>query len=96
VLASEHLVTIFDGKVRLPEDYFAKVAHLPIKYGIGHPVDKHPISDRMDPMDVTKVNTPLNCLSCHQPHSSAQQGLLVKDQANNLVFCANCHKDLGK
>jgi predicted CXXCH cytochrome family protein len=35
-------------------------------------------------------------LSCHQPHSSAQPNLLVKDQANNAAFCANCHKDLTK
>ncbi len=25
----------------------------------------------------------MNCLSCHQPHASAQAGLLVKDQVNN-------------
>ncbi len=36
-LEAEHLVTIFDGKVRLPEDYFGKVAMLPFKYGRGHP-----------------------------------------------------------
>ena len=41
----EHLVTIFNGKVKLPEDYFRKVTLLPIKYGRGHPVDRHPVSD---------------------------------------------------
>jgi predicted CXXCH cytochrome family protein len=95
-LETEHLVTIFDGKVRLPENYFAKVVRLPIKYGLGHPVEHHPVSDRMDPNDVTKVVKPLGCNSCHQPHASTQPGLLVKDQANNLMFCAGCHKDLGK
>ncbi len=91
-LESEHLVTIFDGKVKLPEDYFAKVPILPLQYGVGHPVEKHPVSDLVDPNDLTKVLTPLNCLTCHQPHASAQPGLLVKDQANNQAFCRTCHK----
>ena len=26
---------------------------------------------------------------------SAQPDLLVKDQANNMAFCASCHKNLG-
>ena len=95
-LEAEHLVTIFNGKVKLPGTYFAKVPRLDIKYGIGHPVEKHPVVDRMDPTDVTKVATAINCATCHQPHSSAQPNLLVNDQANNIAFCASCHKDLGK
>jgi predicted CXXCH cytochrome family protein len=91
-LESEHLVTIFDGKVELPEDYFRKVPILPIEYGAGHPVTKHPVQDLVDPNDLTKVVTPLNCLTCHQPHASAQPDLLVKDQANNEAFCKTCHK----
>jgi predicted CXXCH cytochrome family protein len=50
----------------------------------------------MDPNDVNKVRVAINCGTCHQPHASAQPGLLVKDQANNMAFCASCHKDLGK
>ena len=88
-LESEHLVAIFDGKVKLPEDYFSKVPILPLKYGTGHPVERHPVSDLVDPNDLTKVLTPLNCLTCHQPHASAQPDLLVKDQANNQAFCRN-------
>lgn len=95
-MEADHLVTIFDGKVRLPENYFAKVVRLPLKYGLGHPVERHPIQDQMDPSDVSKVRVQVNCASCHQPHASAQPGLLVKDQANNMAFCASCHKDLGK
>lgn len=95
-LEAEHMVTIFDGKVRLPENYFAGVPVLPIKYGLGHPVDKHPVVDQMDPTDTTKVRQPMNCATCHQPHASAEANLLVKDQANNMAFCASCHKDLGK
>ena len=93
-IEGEHLVSIFGGKVKLPENYFAKVPILPLEYGLGHPVERHPVSDLVDPNDRTKVLIPLNCLTCHQPHASAQPGLLVKDQANNSAFCDSCHKGL--
>jgi len=93
-LESEHLVTIFNGKVKLPENYFAKTPILPLEYGLGHPVERHPVTDLVDPKDRTKVLIPLNCLTCHQPHSSAQADLLVKDQANNMEFCHTCHKGM--
>jgi predicted CXXCH cytochrome family protein len=92
-LGEEHLVTIFAGKVKLPENYFAKVPVLPLQYGSGHPVDRHPVSDVLDPNDVKKVITPLNCLSCHQPHASEQAGLLIKDEAYSMAFCDMCHKN---
>ena len=97
-LEAEHLITIFDGAVKLPEDYFArnKVVVLPLKYGRGHPTAGHPVSDVMDPADVTKVHAQISCLSCHQPHASAQPDLLAKDQTSNMAFCASCHKDLTK
>jgi predicted CXXCH cytochrome family protein len=47
----------------------------------------------MDPTDQRKVKTPLSCLTCHQPHASAQPDLLVKDQVNNMAFCDTCHKN---
>ena len=83
-LEAEHLITIFNGQVKLPDDYFEKnkAVVLPLKYGLGHPVTGHPVSDLMDPANPGKVKTPLSCLTCHQPHSSAQAKLLVKDQAN--------------
>ena len=92
------LLTIFSGNVRLSEDYFKKnkVVVLPLKYGKGHPVAGHPVSDVVDPADVTKIRQKLECLTCHQPHSSAKPNLLVKDQENNLAFCSSCHKDLTK
>jgi predicted CXXCH cytochrome family protein len=90
-LESEHVVTIFDGKVKLPDDYFQRVPILPVKYGIGHPVDKHPVKDQVDP-ETGKVLKAVNCLTCHQPHASAKPGLLAGDQENGLMFCATCHK----
>jgi predicted CXXCH cytochrome family protein len=97
-LEAEHMITIFDGKVKLPEDYFKKnkAVVLPLKFGRGHPISGHPVRDVPDPTDVTKTYAKINCLSCHQPHASAQPDLLVKDQANNLAFCVTCHKDLTK
>ena len=89
-------MTIFGGRVKLPDTYFDKVVVLPIRYGLGHPVNGHPVSDLMDPADVTKVKTPLSCLSCHQPHSSANADLLIKDEQNNMEFCDNCHKNRFK
>ncbi len=92
---ASHIQTIFNGKVRLPEDYFEKngIALLPIKYGAGHPVEGHPVQDLIDPTTPGKVLKSINCLTCHQPHSSAATDLLVKDQPNNLAFCDTCHKD---
>src|SRR5580765_1606521 len=82
-LEAEHLIAIFGDKVRLPEDYMTKAAVLPLKYGRGHPTTHHPVVDQMDPTDNSKVRVAINCLTCHQPHASAQPGLLAKDQVNN-------------
>ena len=94
-LESEHVLTIFNGQVKLPEDYYQKnkVVILPIKYGLGHPMLGHPVQDVMDPADITKVKTSITCMTCHQPHASTQPDLLVKDQANNMAFCDTCHKN---
>jgi predicted CXXCH cytochrome family protein len=94
-LGDSHLVTIFEGKVKLSENYFRSVPRLPLKYGRGHPVAHHPVVDQMEPSDATKVRVAINCQTCHQPHASSQPGLLLKDQANNMAFCASCHKGLG-
>jgi len=95
---AEHIYTIFDGKVKLPEDYFTKnkVVVLPVKFGRGHPIQGHPVQDVADPSNTSKVLQQINCLTCHQPHSSAQPGLLVKDQSNNMAFCSSCHKNLNR
>ena len=100
-LDAEHVLTVFNGAVKLPDDYYKKnrVPVLPLKFGFGHPVEGHPVADVPDPKDVTKVRFALSCLSCHQPHASLQPGLLVKDQENNMAFCDTCHKnriDMGR
>jgi predicted CXXCH cytochrome family protein len=92
------VLTLFNGTVKLPDDYFKKnrTPILPLQYGKGHPIEGHPVSDVMDPTDVNKVRQKLNCLTCHQPHASAHNDLLANDQENNAQFCSSCHKDLTK
>ena len=92
-LEAEHLTTIFEGKVKLPDDYFKtqRPPVLPLEYGVGHPTERHPISDVTNLS--TKQITSMNCLTCHQPHAGAENGMLVKDQAPNLEFCRTCHNN---
>ncbi len=85
------LLTIFDGKVKLPENYFRKVPVLPLQYGFGHPTQHHPVSDVPDPKGKGVIK--LNCLSCHQPHASENAGLLIHDQEANMAFCKTCHAE---
>ena len=88
------LVTIFGGKVRLQADYFKqnKVFVLRLNNGKGHPTPSHPTQDILDVNDLTKVKTPISCLTCHQPHAGASRQMLVKNQLPGLEFCRGCHK----
>ena len=88
-LESEHLLAIFGGKVKLPENYFDKVPILPLKYGLGHPTENHPVSDVTNPK--TKALIAMTCLTCHDPHAGNEQGMLAKDQKNDMSFCRTCH-----
>jgi predicted CXXCH cytochrome family protein len=92
---ADHLLTIYNGQVKLPEDYYQvnKVPILPLKFGLGHPVANHPVADVMNPSNQSQVMTKLSCLSCHQPHASLHPGLLIKDEQDNMAFCDNCHKN---
>ena len=90
------LITIFNGKVRLPDDYFRKnkVARLEIKNGVGHPTPSHPVGNVMDSMDLTKVKTQVSCLTCHQAHASGGRAMLVGDVNPGMAFCQSCHKGM--
>jgi predicted CXXCH cytochrome family protein len=85
------LVTIFHGKVKMPENYFAKVPVLPLKYGLGHPTENHPVGDAFLPK--SNATFAMNCLTCHQPHSGNESAMLVKDQKNDMAFCRTCHQN---
>ena len=82
-------MAIFDGKVKLPENYFRSVPILPLNYGLGHPTENHPVSDVMNPK--TKAPISMNCLTCHQPHAGNERAMLAKDQKNDMNFCQSCH-----
>lgn len=92
-LTDSHEVAIFDGKVKLPEHYFDRIRLLSLEHGTGHPVKNHPVADVMDLNAPGKVRATMNCLTCHQPHSSANRGLLQKDEAPDMTFCKKCHND---
>jgi predicted CXXCH cytochrome family protein len=95
-LESAHLVTIFNGKIRLPEDYFAKnrVVRFEIKFGLGHPTPGHPVEDVRDPMDQSRIKLPIQCLTCHQPHAGGARAMLKGDVNPGLQFCRTCHKGM--
>jgi predicted CXXCH cytochrome family protein len=90
-LESQHLIAIFDGKVRLPEDAPKKTPILPLQYGLGHPTKGHPVAGAFNMKANKQVQ--LTCLTCHQPHASAKRDLLVNDQEANMAFCKTCHTE---
>lgn len=92
-LEEQHMIAVFDGKVKLPIPY--KVPILTLKYNAGHPVDFHPVAGLVDPKN--PASGQMSCLTCHMPHAGGQPAMLVKDQKANMDFCNTCHKGkLGK
>lgn len=87
-LESQHLIAIFDGKVKLPAKYHVPI--LPLKYNAGHPVAFHPIAGPVDAKNPAAGQ--MNCLTCHQAHAGNQVGMLVKDRKPGMDFCNTCHK----
>ncbi len=53
----------------------------------GHPVGKHPLGGKPDPL---RKNRELSCTSCHQPHGSSFRYLLIGDILGGHV-CSKCH-----
>jgi predicted CXXCH cytochrome family protein len=89
-LEAEHLITIYEGKVKLPEGYLRKAPVIPLEYGLGHPVQSHPVAGPVQAKDPAAGQ--MNCLTCHQPHASEQPALLAKDQKPDMDFCKTCHQ----
>ena len=87
-LSNQHLIAIFDGKVKLPEKY--RVPILTLKYNAGHPVEFHPVVGALDPKNPAAGQ--MNCLTCHQPHAGNQVDMLVGDKKPGMDFCNTCHK----
>ena len=53
----------------------------------GHPVQKHPVKGKTDPL---RAGFPLTCTSCHNPHGSQYDYLLIGDVRGGHV-CLKCH-----
>jgi len=87
----QKLVSILGGSVRLPENYFDSVPRIALKWGLGHPMDKHPVGDYADPQDPKKVKK-ISCLTCHQAHAGGAKAMLITNQPPSLSFCGQCHK----
>jgi predicted CXXCH cytochrome family protein len=83
-------ITIFDGAVLLPANYFDQMKHLPLdNSGLGHPEPRHPVGGVVDPSDPKKVKM-LTCLSCHVPHGGGT-ALLVTGTETTGPLCKLCH-----
>ena len=90
-VAGQRLVSIFGGSVRLPENYFDSVPRIVLKWGLGHPINKHPVADYADPEDPKKMKK-ISCLTCHQAHAGDAKAMLITNQPPSLAFCSQCHK----
>jgi predicted CXXCH cytochrome family protein len=54
----------------------------------GHPWVTHPVAQVADPL---RVGEKMSCLSCHTPHASAQENLIVSVKGVRNV-CIACHQ----
>ncbi|MGO9305534.1 MAG: cytochrome c3 family protein [Candidatus Korobacteraceae bacterium] len=86
------MVTIFDGTVELPADYFVRMPPLNLQNmdTTGHPTASHPVVAAVDRGDPDKKR-PMTCLSCHLPHAGVSSGLFVSNTATTMPLCGRCH-----
>lgn len=86
------MVTIFNGAVELPPDYFQRLQPLNLLNmdTAGHPTAGHPVTATIDRGDPSKKN-PMTCLSCHRPHAGVSEGLFVSNTATTVPLCGRCH-----
>ena len=90
---ASQMVTIFNGSVKLPADYFLKLQPLNLLNmdTAGHPTAAHPVTATIDRGDPSK-KSPMTCLSCHLPHAGVSRGLFVSNTATTMPLCGRCHK----
>ena len=82
-------VSLF-GSQTIDKDSFEQIEKVVPNANVkaGHPFAKHPIADITDPLNGGKIS----CLSCHQPHSSPADKLIVVAKTHNGDVCAACHE----
>jgi len=90
--AATGTVSIFNGAVRMPGDYFARLPMLGLLNmdTAGHPTAGHPVTAAIDRGDPDKKR-PMTCMSCHKPHAGASTRMFVTDTATSMPLCGRCH-----
>jgi predicted CXXCH cytochrome family protein len=86
-------ITIFDGAVQLPGNYFDNISLLRLdSKGFGHPQLGHPVGGMIDPSDPEKVKK-ITCVRCHNPHGGGKS-LLAVGEGTSKSLCSQCHSNL--
>ena len=82
-------VSLF-GNQTMDQAAFEQIEKIAPNAGVkaGHPFAKHPLADITDPVRGEKIS----CLSCHQPHSSPADKLIVVAKTHEGDVCAACHE----
>jgi predicted CXXCH cytochrome family protein len=76
------------ARQKVEADYFDSIPKLsfPGKAQVGHPVSRHPVEGDNDPR---RPGEPFGCTSCHDPHGSDRDRLLIGGKGFGL--CRQCH-----
>jgi len=82
-------VVLFKSVTMSDQDFQAvpKIALDPTRK-VGHPWARHPVGDCPNPLN---PNEKMSCLSCHQPHSSTEQSLIIPSPKGKDL-CDTCHQ----
>lgn len=85
-------VTLFASQAISAKEFdaIAKIGLDPTQR-FGHPWATHPVAGRDDPL---RKGEKISCLSCHQPHASAQPTLVRAAADPKTDICDSCHQAL--
>lgn len=87
-------VTLFTNQTMSAKDFEAiPKIELDAMHRLGHPFALHPVAQIQDPLHPEEK---MSCLSCHDPHGSDQQSLILtvkpgKDSKEAKDICDSCH-----
>jgi len=86
LLRSNEPFPLFDGKITVPPKTFEKLTILRLKNGrLGHPTADHPVW-----VAATADKAELNCVTCHDSHSSSTGPNLLANE--KMATCQKCHE----
>jgi predicted CXXCH cytochrome family protein len=91
--AQGETVTLFDSQ-KISKADFEAIPKIELDPGLrfGHPWVTHPVAQVADPLHEGEK---MSCLSCHTPHASAQENLIVSVKgAQNVCFA--CHQAIDE